>query len=144
MSRIRIHRRQFVTGALAAFGLGACNAVPMPKMGEGPPHVGVKSAVRMGPAPIKGADAKFAFSEIKGAPATHVIAFSKAISAQATERKLNVVQPGDPSATYLVTGYLSAIGGAGQETVYWGFLLLLAGLPVYTFVVTRKAPITES
>jgi APA family basic amino acid/polyamine antiporter len=24
-----------------------------------------------------------------------------------------------------------AIGGAGQETVYWGFLLLLAGLPVY-------------
>jgi APA family basic amino acid/polyamine antiporter len=26
---------------------------------------------------------------------------------------------------------LWAIGGAGQETVYWGFLLLVAGLPVY-------------
>ena len=32
---------------------------------------------------------------------------------------------------------MAAIGGAGQETVYWGFLLLLAGLPVYTFVVRR-------
>jgi basic amino acid/polyamine antiporter, APA family len=27
-----------------------------------------------------------------------------------------------------------AIGGAGAETVYWGFLLLLAGLPVYVWV----------
>ena len=29
---------------------------------------------------------------------------------------------------------LWAIGGAGQETVYWGFLLLIAGLPVYVFI----------
>src|SRR5262249_39401057 len=27
------------------------------------------------------------------------------------------------------------IGGAGLETVYWGFLLLMAGLPVYVWVV---------
>ena len=26
---------------------------------------------------------------------------------------------------------LWAIGGAGQETIYWGFLLLVCGLPVY-------------
>ena len=31
-----------------------------------------------------------------------------------------------------------AIGGAGQETVYWGFLLLIAGLPVYVFIVRRR------
>ena len=30
---------------------------------------------------------------------------------------------------------LWAIGGAGQETVYWGFLLLMSGLPVYVFLV---------
>ena len=30
---------------------------------------------------------------------------------------------------------LWAIGGAGAESVYWGFLLLLAGLPVYVAVV---------
>jgi basic amino acid/polyamine antiporter, APA family len=29
---------------------------------------------------------------------------------------------------------LWAIGGAGAEVVYWGFLLLLAGLPVYAWV----------
>ena len=33
---------------------------------------------------------------------------------------------------------LWAIGGAGAETVYWGFLLLLAGLPVYVTVVRRR------
>ena len=30
---------------------------------------------------------------------------------------------------------LWAIGGAGAEVVYWGFLLLMAGLPVYVWVV---------
>ena len=29
---------------------------------------------------------------------------------------------------------LWAIGGAGADVVYWGFLLLMAGLPVYVFV----------
>jgi APA family basic amino acid/polyamine antiporter len=29
---------------------------------------------------------------------------------------------------------LWAIGGAGADVVYWGFLLLLAGLPVYVYV----------
>lgn len=31
-----------------------------------------------------------------------------------------------------------AIGGAGAETVYWGFLLLMAGLPVYVWVSSTK------
>lgn len=30
------------------------------------------------------------------------------------------------------------IAGAGAETVYWGFLLLLAGLPVYVLVTGRR------
>jgi len=33
---------------------------------------------------------------------------------------------------------LWAIGGAGQETVYWGFLLLVCGLPVYVIVVRMR------
>jgi APA family basic amino acid/polyamine antiporter len=32
---------------------------------------------------------------------------------------------------------LWAIGGAGEETVYWGFLLLMAGLPVFVFITRR-------
>ena len=35
---------------------------------------------------------------------------------------------------------LVAIGGAGAETVYWGFLLLLLGLPVYVWVTRGRAP----
>jgi APA family basic amino acid/polyamine antiporter len=31
------------------------------------------------------------------------------------------------------------IGGAGTEVVYWGFLLLLAGLPVYVWVARHRA-----
>jgi APA family basic amino acid/polyamine antiporter len=31
------------------------------------------------------------------------------------------------------------IGGAGTEVVYWGFLLLLSGLPVYVWVVRQKS-----
>jgi basic amino acid/polyamine antiporter, APA family len=33
---------------------------------------------------------------------------------------------------------LWAIGGAGADVVYWGFLLLVAGLPVYVFVRTGE------
>ena len=32
-----------------------------------------------------------------------------------------------------------AIAGAGQEAVYWGFLLLMAGVPVYVWVRRRDA-----
>jgi APA family basic amino acid/polyamine antiporter len=34
---------------------------------------------------------------------------------------------------------LWAMAGAGTEAIYWGFLLLMAGLPVYV-VVARQAP----
>ena len=32
-----------------------------------------------------------------------------------------------------------AMAGAGQETVYWGFLLMMAGLPVYVFMTRGRA-----
>lgn len=116
-----ISRRQFLTLLAVTTALAGCSPmrVPMPKMGEGPPNVGVKQAIRMGPAPIKGNDARFVFVDIKGAPAQQRMAFEKAITEEATTRKLNVVQPNDPSATYVVKGYLSAIGDrAGTLLVY--------------------------
>jgi APA family basic amino acid/polyamine antiporter len=33
---------------------------------------------------------------------------------------------------------LCAIAGAGQETIFWGFLLMLAGLPFYVWVVRTR------
>jgi len=34
---------------------------------------------------------------------------------------------------------LWAIGGAGEEVVYWGFLLLMAGVPVYVAMAWRRS-----
>jgi APA family basic amino acid/polyamine antiporter len=43
----------------------------------------------------------------------------------------------------LAFGYaLFAIGGAGAEVVFWGFLLLMAGLPVYVAVARTQHPST--
>jgi amino acid transporter len=39
---------------------------------------------------------------------------------------------------------LWAIGGAGSETVYWGFLLLLAGLPVYVSIARKRMDRTDA
>jgi APA family basic amino acid/polyamine antiporter len=39
----------------------------------------------------------------------------------------------------LAFGYsMWAVGGSGQETVYWGFLLLMAGVPLYGWSKMRK------
>ena len=127
MNLIRIDRRHFLIALVAS--LAACNVVPV---GEGPPRVGVRSAIKMGPAPIKGADAKFAFVEIVGAPTTHVLEFTKAIDTQAKVRNLNIVREGDPSATYLVKGYLSAIGDRkGTLLIYVWDVLDVNGQRLY-------------
>lgn len=113
MTKIGIDRRHFVAAILATFGAGACSSVPIPRLGEGPPTVGPRSAFRMGPAPIKTPDAKFAFIEITGAPAAQVIEFNKALASEARVRKLTIVPQDDPTANYFVKGYLSAIGDRG-------------------------------
>jgi len=119
MNKRGIDRRHFLTVFGSALALGACTSIPRPKMGEGPPNVPVKAAIRMGPAPIKGPDAKFSFTQINGAPATQMMSFSKALNAEAEARHLTIVPEGDPSATYLVKGYLSAIGDSkGTLLVY--------------------------
>ena len=33
---------------------------------------------------------------------------------------------------------LWAVAGSGQETVYWGFILMLAGIPFYVWIVLKK------
>ena len=46
---------------------------------------------------------------------------------------------GGSIAAALAFGYaLWAIAGAGADVVYWGFLLLIAGLPVYVWVLRRR------
>ncbi len=37
---------------------------------------------------------------------------------------------------------LWAIAGAGQEIVYWGFIFLMAGVPVYVWIRSKEAAVT--
>ena len=47
---------------------------------------------------------------------------------------------GIAAAAVLAFAYsIWARAGAGAETIYWGFLLLIAGLPVYVFLVRRSS-----
>jgi APA family basic amino acid/polyamine antiporter len=52
------------------------------------------------------------------------------------------LRAGAATTAALAFGYsIWAIGGSGAETVYWGFLLLLAGVPVYVVVVLRRTAV---
>ncbi len=119
MSQTRIDRRHFLAFLGTALSASACTSVSIPKLDDGPPRVPLKSAFKLGSAPITGDDAKFAFVQITGAPTVHEMAFSTALNSEATERKINIVPEGDPSATYLVKGYLSAISdGTGSLLIF--------------------------
>ncbi len=38
---------------------------------------------------------------------------------------------------------LWAIAGTGESAVYWGFMLLMAGIPFYVWVIYKKTKIVE-
>lgn len=119
MTQNGVGRRHFLTLALTALTAGACSSVRVPRFDDGPPRLPVRTMFQMRPAPIKGSAAKFAIVEINGAPTQHRMDMSRAIAMRAAERKLNLVKEGDPSATYLVKGYLSAITDiTGGSLVY--------------------------
>ncbi|MDN3656013.1 amino acid permease [Ferruginibacter paludis] len=58
------------------------------------------------------------------------------------QRKLTAASGHWPAAILLASlaflFSLWAIGGSGQEPVYWGFILLLAGLPFYAMILWKK------
>jgi APA family basic amino acid/polyamine antiporter len=51
------------------------------------------------------------------------------------KKKLTLAASVTPALAFLYS--LWAIGGSGRDTVYWGFLLLLAGIPFYVFEKIR-------
>jgi APA family basic amino acid/polyamine antiporter len=54
------------------------------------------------------------------------------------ERGGDTLPRGIAAAAVMAFAYsIWAMAGAGAETIYWGFLLLIAGLPVYVFLVRR-------
>ncbi|MFM9911877.1 MAG: amino acid permease [Chitinophagaceae bacterium] len=56
-------------------------------------------------------------------------------------KSLNGDKIGIPSIVLATLAFLFslwAIAGSGKETVYWGFILLLAGVPFYVIILWRK------
>lgn len=104
--------RSLVASALAAIALflAACTAVPVPTPGPSVPTIGPKGAVMLRSAPVKGAAARFSLAHISGAPEDVVISTTSTLTSQAAARKLNFTATNDPSATYELRGYLSAVG----------------------------------
>jgi hypothetical protein len=119
MSEGRRHGSIAAVLVAVAVALAACSAVRMPQVGSGAPAVGPASAFAMRSAPIRGADARFAFTSVTGAPTDLLRKLSTALNEEAKARKLNVVAETDASATYRVKGYLSAVGDrSGTVLVY--------------------------
>jgi len=89
---------------LAAASVGACT------FAQGPPVVSPTKVLSMTSAPVKGADARFAFVRITGVPAELLQPLNAALRNHAAARHVTIVPEGDASATFVVKGYLSAIG----------------------------------
>jgi hypothetical protein len=100
------HLRFLRLAVAAAVILGAAGCT----LNEGPPVVSPTKVLSMTSAPVHGADAKFAFAEVTGAPSELIQAMNNEIRRHAAKRHLNIVPEGDPSAVYLVKGYVSAVG----------------------------------
>jgi hypothetical protein len=65
------------------------------------------------------ADAKFSFAAVTGAPAQVLATLSAQLGQEAFTQKVTLVPSGDPTATYVIKGYLSAVGDtSGTILVY--------------------------
>ncbi len=96
--------------ALMAALLAACVPMERPKLGPGPPALRVSQIRELGPAPVRGDDVRFAFITVTGIPAEMRFTLEKSLKAYAATRGLNISIADDPTATYRVKGYLSAVG----------------------------------
>ena len=104
---------------IIAVAVAACVPMERPRLGEGPPPIPVKKIKTLGAAPVKGAAVRIAFATVTGTPAQMRFTLEDSLKSYAATRNLVVVPPDDPSATYYVKGYLSAIGDtSGTLLVY--------------------------
>jgi hypothetical protein len=117
----------------AVIALSACVPIKAPELGPGPPPMlSPKQAKTLGPAPVKGATVRFAFARVTGMPGDLRLDLEASLKKYAATRDLAIVPEDDPSATYHVRGYLSAVGDAsGTLLVYVWDITDLNGTPRY-------------
>jgi len=119
--------------ALSGLALAACVPIRAPEFGPGPPPMlSPKQAKTLGPAPVRGSTARFAFAPLNGVPGDMRFQMEGDLKTFAQSRDLAIVPDGDPTATYRVVGYLSAVGDAtGTLLVYVWDVTDRNGTPLY-------------
>ena len=111
------HILSAIAGLCMALALAGCGTTKE-TAGEAP-AMSPLSAMAQKPAPVKGAEARFAFAPISGPPVDVLRTMSAALNKEAKAHKLNVVPTGDPSAIYEVRGYLSAVDDHTKATLVY-------------------------
>jgi hypothetical protein len=118
----RIGRGAALVGALAL--LAACQASEGGRLGAGrevtgPTVPAPPEATQPTRPPIPAAQASFRFDQILGVPTNRQDVLATEIARHARSRSLTLVRRGDPTASYRLLGFLSAVGGdAGTSVTY--------------------------
>ncbi len=108
MHRLSARLLRLLPVALLAFAVAACMA-ERPQLG--PPVISPTRIGKLGPAPVKGAAATFAFQTVTSVPGELAFALEDDLKKAADTRELPIASADDAaSATYQVKGYLSAVG----------------------------------
>ena len=136
---VRRGLRSAATLAFAAILLSACVPAERPQLG--PPTLGLGEARGLGAAPVRGAAAvRFAFATVTGIPGQMRFDMEKALQKYAATRRLTVEIADNPTATYRIKGYLSAVGDQnGTLLVYTWDVFDTAGRPLHRIAGQQTA-----
>jgi hypothetical protein len=107
MHRLSARLTRLVPIIVLAAALAACAAERPPL---GPPVISPTRLGKLGPAPVKGAQATFTFQTVTSVPGEFRYALEDDLKSAAAARGLAIVTADDPTVTYQVKGYLSAVG----------------------------------
>lgn len=138
---VKAYRPVWALIAMAALGLTACGS------GEGISGAAQSMAnaaippISATPPSVPLSQAKFAFAPVTGAPATVLTNMSAELGKEAYAQQVSLVPVDDPAATYIVKGYLSAVGDAsGTIVVYVWDVFDRSGKRVHRISGQETAP----
>lgn len=138
---VKAYRPVWALIAMAALGLSACGS------GEGISGAAQSMAnaaippIAATPPSVPLSQAKFAFAPVTGAPATVLTNISAELGKEAYAQQVSLVPVDDPAATYIVKGYLSAVGDAsGTIVVYVWDVFDRSGKRVHRISGQETAP----
>lgn len=122
----------------------ACTPAERPRLG--PPAMGINQVRGLGAAPVKSSQqARFAFITVTGVPAQMRFDLERSLRKYAATRSLTISIEDDPTATYRIKGYLSAVGDVnGTLLVYTWDVYDTAGAPLHRLSGQQTAPGSES